>query len=168
MKTKRNTIRNRTRTVLTLAVVAMASLVLTTNSASAGIIDGLVEYWEFDGDYSAKVNAGQILMPVLSWPANGANTYFANNGLPNQGFGLVPLEGKYVPASSRDASLLGRPDNLAIWAKSKNPERARAYAGRLEEILGVPPVHILDLSPVVGVHNGIGAIGIGLTYVDEG
>ena len=44
------------------------------------------------------------------------------------------------------------------------PERALKYAAMLEELTGRKPAYIMPLSPVVGVHNGIGAIGIGLSY----
>jgi hypothetical protein len=46
----------------------------------------------------------------------------------------------------------------------KNIERAEAYAQEIEKICGKPVSFIMDVSPVVGVHNGIGAIGICLSY----
>ncbi len=45
-----------------------------------------------------------------------------------------------------------------------NHSRAEAYAERLKEELGIDPAFIVDVSPAVGVHNGIGAVGIGLMY----
>ncbi len=51
---------NRIKTVLTLAAMAMAILVLATTSANAAFVDGLVEYWELDGDYSAEVTASHV------------------------------------------------------------------------------------------------------------
>lgn len=46
----------------------------------------------------------------------------------------------------------------------KNQERAQAYAREIEKICGKPVSFIMDVSPVVGVHNGIGAIGVCLSY----
>ena len=47
---------------------------------------------------------------------------------------------------------------------AKNPERAEMYANKLEREIGRSPLYIMDISPVVGVHNGIGAVGIGLMF----
>lgn len=44
------------------------------------------------------------------------------------------------------------------------PDRAQAYAREIENISGKPVSFILDTSPVVGVHNGIGSVGICLSY----
>ncbi len=46
----------------------------------------------------------------------------------------------------------------------KSPERAEAYAREIEKICGRPASFISDVAPVIGVHNGIGAIGICLSY----
>ncbi|HUW68594.1 MAG TPA: DegV family protein [bacterium] len=40
------------------------------------------------------------------------------------------------------------------------PERARRYADELGAILGSPPEYIMEISPVVGIHAGIGAVGV--------
>ncbi len=45
-----------------------------------------------------------------------------------------------------------------------DPARAEKYSRVLSEIIGKDPAYIMPLSPVVGVHNGIGAIGIGVSY----
>jgi len=56
----------------------------------------------------------------------------------------------------------------AVWNYSlvhaQNYERARLYAERLRTILKKDPLYIMDVSPVVGVHSGIGAVGIALMY----
>jgi DegV family protein with EDD domain len=44
------------------------------------------------------------------------------------------------------------------------PERAEEYALRLSKLTGKKPAYITSLSPVVGVHNGIGAVAIGVAY----
>lgn len=57
-------------------------------------------------------------------------------------------------------------DDGKIWNYSivhaQNEDRARMYARRLKEILEMEPLYVMDISPVIGVHNGIGAVGIGL------
>lgn len=47
---------------------------------------------------------------------------------------------------------------------AQSPDRASLYAERMEALIGLAPAFIMDLSPVVGVHNGIGAIGICLMF----
>ncbi len=42
--------------------------------------------------------------------------------------------------------------------------RAMHYARELTKQIGKPPAYVMPLSPVVGVHNGIGAVGIGVSY----
>ncbi|MBC7349232.1 MAG: DegV family EDD domain-containing protein [Candidatus Aminicenantes bacterium] len=44
------------------------------------------------------------------------------------------------------------------------PRRAKAYAREIEKICGKNASFILDASPVVGVHNGLGSVGICLSY----
>jgi DegV family protein with EDD domain len=53
--------------------------------------------------------------------------------------------------------------NYAI-VHAQNIERAETYARKLEDILRKKPAFTMDLSPVIGVHNGIGVIGIGVMY----
>jgi DegV family protein with EDD domain len=53
--------------------------------------------------------------------------------------------------------------NYAI-VHAQNRDRADEYARKLEAETGRPPLYIMDISPVVGVHNGIGAVGIGLMF----
>ncbi len=47
---------------------------------------------------------------------------------------------------------------------AQNEGRARRYADALEGLLGKPPAFISEVSPVVGAHNGIGVVGIGLMF----
>jgi DegV family protein with EDD domain len=55
-----------------------------------------------------------------------------------------------------------------IWNYSivhaENRARAEMYAHSLEEILHKKPAFVMDISPVIGVHNGIGVVGIGVMY----
>lgn len=68
--------------------------------------------------------------------------------------------------------IVGLVDNMQkqgdIWnyaiVHAQNRGRADRYAELLSEEIGKPPLYIMDISPVVGVHNGIGAVGIGLMY----
>jgi uncharacterized protein len=54
--------------------------------------------------------------------------------------------------------------NRPVWkyavVHADNPGRAQKYAEELTLVLQQPPAYILPLAPVVGVHNGIGAVGI--------
>ncbi|MBP1768295.1 MAG: DegV family protein, partial [Candidatus Aminicenantes bacterium] len=55
-----------------------------------------------------------------------------------------------------------------VWryaiAHAQNRPRAEAYAREIERMIGRPPAYIMDVSPVVGVHNGIGVVGIALMF----
>ena len=53
--------------------------------------------------------------------------------------------------------------NYAI-VHAQNNERAEMYARGLLEIIGKEPAFIMDVSPVIGVHNGIGVVGISLMF----
>ncbi len=59
-------------------------------------------------------------------------------------------------------------DKSEIWnyaiVHSQVPERANVYAEKLTQILGQQPAYIMNISPVVGVHNGIGALAIAVMY----
>ncbi len=43
-------------------------------------------------------------------------------------------------------------------------DRANTYAEELEGILGEAPAYVQEIGPVVGAHNGIGVVGIGIMY----
>ncbi len=45
---------------------------------------------------------------------------------------------------------------------AQNLPRAQVYAQKLEKMLGRSPAFVMDVSPVVGAHNGIGVVGVGL------
>jgi len=53
--------------------------------------------------------------------------------------------------------------NYAI-VHAQNTNRARMYAEKIQEIIHQNPAYIVDISPVIGVHNGIGAVGISLMF----
>jgi len=53
--------------------------------------------------------------------------------------------------------------NYAI-VHAQNPYRALHYAEELGPVLGRKPAFIMDISPVIGVHNGVGVVGICLMF----
>jgi len=59
-------------------------------------------------------------------------------------------------------------DKEKLWnyavVHAQNLERAEAYAKRIKESIHRDPAYIVDISPVIGVHNGIGAVGIALMF----
>ena len=63
----------------------------------------------------------------------------------------------------REAAAGGR-----VWAygivHAQNPFRALRYAEALEVLLGKKAAFISEVSPVVGAHNGIGVVGVALTF----
>lgn len=58
--------------------------------------------------------------------------------------------------------------NEKLWnyalVHAQNRKRAEKYAKKIKESLHWDPAYIVDISPVVGVHNGIGAVGIALMF----
>jgi DegV family protein with EDD domain len=61
-----------------------------------------------------------------------------------------------------------RTDREKLWnyaiVHAQNRERAEMYAEQIEGLTGREPAYIMDISPVIGVHNGIGAVGIALMF----
>jgi len=53
--------------------------------------------------------------------------------------------------------------NYAV-VHAQNPFRALRYAEELGPVIGKEPAFIMDISPVIGVHNGIGVVGICLMF----
>jgi DegV family protein with EDD domain len=65
--------------------------------------------------------------------------------------------------------LVGREaEGRRVWnygvAHAQNPFRALRYAAALEEMFGKKAAFISEVSPVVGVHNGIGVVGVALMF----
>jgi DegV family protein with EDD domain len=48
---------------------------------------------------------------------------------------------------------------------AQNMPRAEEYSRKLEAVTGRKPAYIVDVSPVIGVHNGIGVVGIGVMFL---
>lgn len=59
----------------------------------------------------------------------------------------------------QDVAGKGNVWNYAI-VHAQNRKRADMYAEKIPEAIDRNPAYIVDISPVVGVHNGIGAVGI--------
>jgi len=61
-----------------------------------------------------------------------------------------------------------RTDREKLWnyaiVHAQNRERAEMYAEQIEGSICRKPAYIMDISPVIGVHNGIGAVGIALMF----
>lgn len=49
--------------------------------------------------------------------------------------------------------------NYAI-VHAQNPSRARLYAEKIQQAVKKEPAYTVDLAPVIGVHNGIGAVAV--------
>jgi DegV family protein with EDD domain len=89
---------------------------------------------------------------------------------------ILDAEGKAVPygkSFTRDGNMkkiIAEAEDLASWGRlwkyavvhAQNLPRAQAYARVLEARLGVPPAFMMDVSPVIGVHTSVGAIGVAL------
>ena len=86
--------------------------------------------------------------------------------------GRAAGEGKSFSRGSNMKKIMKKMENSArsqpIWryavVHADNPGRAKKYADNLTRVLKQPPAFIMPLSPVVGVHNGIGAVGICYMY----
>jgi fatty acid-binding protein DegV len=57
-------------------------------------------------------------------------------------------------------------DQNKLWGyaivHAQNPERARVYEEALTKLLGRGPRFIMEVSPVIGVHSGVGAVAVAL------
>lgn len=80
--------------------------------------------------------------------------------------------GKSISRKSNMAKILAKIRNLAgergfegyAVVHARNPERAGLYGKRLAEILGREPSFITDVAPVIGVHAGVGTVGVTILY----
>ncbi len=96
------------------------------------------------------------LKPIITIDENG-------KGLPfGKSFGRKGNMKKILAMISEMAAQ-GKVWRYAI-VHAQNPVRARLYAERLEALLGRPPAYVMDVSPVVGAHNGIGVLGVALMH----
>ena len=86
--------------------------------------------------------------------------------------GKAEIEGKSFSRRANMKKILGRVGAAASAGKVRGyaivhagvPERAARYAAELTPIIGAPPDYVMDVSPVVGAHNGIGVVGVALMH----
>jgi len=97
------------------------------------------------------------LKPIITLDEEG-------RGLPfGKSFSRKANMKKILRLVSEEAATKGKVWRYAI-VHAQNLPRAQTYARKLQELFGMPPAYIMDVSPVVGVHNGIGVVGIALMY----
>jgi len=68
-----------------------------------------------------------------------------------------------ILARVRKKAAEGELEGYAV-VHARNPERAAFYGKRLTELLGREPAYIMDVAPVIGVHAGVGTVGVALLY----
>ncbi|MGD8538611.1 MAG: DegV family protein [Candidatus Aminicenantes bacterium] len=86
--------------------------------------------------------------------------------------GKATASGKSFSRKSNMKKIVGKIRKMSqeqkIWNYSivhaKNPDRAEMYARKLKQEIDRDPLYVMDISPVIGVHNGIGAVGIALMF----
>jgi len=80
--------------------------------------------------------------------------------------------GKTFSRSANFKKILSEIEEIAkgkeVWnyaiGHGNNLERAKKYAIELEKVLEKPPLYIEKIGPVVGAHNGVGVVGIGVLF----
>jgi DegV family protein with EDD domain len=78
--------------------------------------------------------------------------------------------GKSFNRKGNMAKILARIKRLAerdrVWGyalvHAKNPDRVKEYEAKLTGMLGRPPAYVMDVSPVIGVHSGVGAVAVAI------
>ncbi len=70
---------------------------------------------------------------------------------------------KKILGMVREFVAAGKVHSFAI-VHALNPERAARYAEAMAGIIGKGPDFVMDVSPAIGVHNGIGVVGIALMH----
>ncbi|MBN2207524.1 MAG: DegV family EDD domain-containing protein [Candidatus Aminicenantes bacterium] len=86
--------------------------------------------------------------------------------------GKAAIEGKSFSRRANLKKILGHVRAFADTGKvrgyaivhARNPERAARYAADMTAIVGAGPDFVMEVSPVVGAHNGIGVVGIALMH----
>jgi DegV family protein with EDD domain len=86
--------------------------------------------------------------------------------------GKAAIGGKSFSRRASMRKILGAVRSFAAAGKvrgyaivhARAPERAARYAAAMTPIVGAAPDFVMDVSPVVGAHNGIGVVGIALMH----
>ncbi len=94
------------------------------------------------------------LRPILSLDGKGQAVPFGKS---------FSRKGAMAKILARVRDLAGREElwNYAV-VHANNPGRAAAYRDKMTALLGRPPAYIMDVSPVIGVHCGVGAVAVAL------
>ncbi|MFO7896693.1 MAG: DegV family protein [Candidatus Cloacimonadales bacterium] len=94
------------------------------------------------------------LKPIVTVDANGKGAAVDKSFSRRQSFSKICAKLQKIAA------------NHEIWeyaiVHAEAPERAEMYAEKLSQLFQKKPAYIMPISPVIGVHNGIGAVGIGV------
>ncbi len=96
------------------------------------------------------------LKPIISLDSEGKATGFGKSFSRKANM-------KKIIQIVKNLSSKGEIWNYAL-VHAQSLDRARMYASKLEDALHKKPAYIIDISPVIGVHNGIGAVGISLMF----
>ncbi len=92
------------------------------------------------------------LKPIISLDEQGKATAFGKSFSRKSNMKKIIKEVKFLHKTQ------------GIWnyavVHAQAPKRADSYAENLYQELGIKPVYIVDISPVVGVHNGLGTVAI--------
>ncbi|MHB8055725.1 MAG: DegV family protein, partial [Candidatus Aminicenantales bacterium] len=86
--------------------------------------------------------------------------------------GRIEAAGRSFSRAGNMARIIDRIETEArtrrVWGYAlvhvRNPERAAVYAEKLTASLGRPPAYTMDASPALGIHAGIGAVGVAVLY----
>ncbi len=96
------------------------------------------------------------LNPIVSMDENGKSLLFGNSF--GQKSGLKKIY-KHITKISRDKKIWNY-----IVLHANNPQEADKIAKKMNEIVGKSPIAILNISPVIGMHAGKGAVSISLLF----
>lgn len=94
------------------------------------------------------------LKPIISIDSEGKSTSFGKSFSRKNNM-------KKIIQTIKEMSEKSDIWNYAI-VHAQNRERAELYVEKLQEAIHLDPAFILDVSPVIGVHTGIGTLGIGV------
>lgn len=94
------------------------------------------------------------LRPIISIDSEGKSTSFGKSFSRKNNM-------KKIIQTIKEMSEKSDIWNYAI-VHAQNRERAELYVEKLQEAIHLDPAFILDVSPVIGVHTGIGTLGIGV------
>ena len=94
------------------------------------------------------------LKPIVSLDAEGKGTAFG------KAFSQKSLQKKVVNLAEKFHKESGIRRYAIVHAAAEH--KARAFAEDMEKVLGRPPLYIMEISPVVGLHAGVGAVAVAI------